>query len=139
MPASYRILADARLVHSGASGALTGGEMIAHAAALAADPAFAPDYAQLTDFRAATRFETTPAEIRRLAELNPFDRTARRVGLVGSAVAFGLLRMYQILSETEDSGTLVTRDEAEAWRFLGLAPGVLDSAARAAWSSSDAG
>ena len=135
MPASYRIHADARVVHTRASGILTGGDMIAHAVALAADPAFSPGYAQFTDFRPVTDFEATPDDIRQLAARNPFDRTARRVALVGTTLAFGMLRMYQILSEIEDATSLVTRSEADAWRFLGLAPVVLEGAAASVWTS----
>ena len=135
MPASYRIYPEARFVHTRATGALAGREMIAHADALAADPAFSPDYVQLADFRETTAFLATSAEMRRLADHNPFDLTARRVGLVGTSVAYGMLRMYQMLSGIDDVQSLVTRSEAEAWAFVGVAPDVVQRAAASAWTS----
>jgi hypothetical protein len=136
MPASYRIYADLRFVHTIASGALSGREMLAHATALAADAHFDRDYAQLVDFRPVTAFDALPAEIRQLADRNPFAANARRVALVGTAVAFGMLRMYQLLTDTEESGSLVTYDEAEAWAFIGRSPPAPDVAPASSWKSS---
>jgi hypothetical protein len=87
MPATYRIYAEVGLVHTEARGVPRGDEMVAHAHALAADPAFSPRYSQFTDYRPATAFEANGQDIRRLVEVNPFSPTARRVGLVGSPVA----------------------------------------------------
>lgn len=138
MPASYRIHAELGLVHTEARGVLRGQEMIAHALAVAADPAFSPDFAQFTDFRPATVFEASGDDIRRLVSVNPFRRTARRVALVGSPVAYGMLRMYQLLADIEGAGSLVTEDEAEAWAFLGLAPDAVPRDATSAWTSGPA-
>ena len=135
MPATYRIYAEIGLVHSEARGTLRGDEMIAHAHALAADPAFSPGYSQFTDFRPTTAFEASSQDIRRLVEANPFSRAARRVALVGSPVAFGMLRMYQIIADIEDTSSLVTHDEADAWAFLKLTPGDVPPGATSVWAS----
>jgi len=136
MPARYRIYPEIQFVHTESEGVLTGAEMLAHAEALARDPAFAASFAQLADFRAVTEFNARTDEMRRLAETNPFATTARRVGLVGSDVSFGMLRMYQLMTDTEGSGTLVTRDEAEAWAHVAQRAVVLQAPAASSWRSS---
>jgi hypothetical protein len=136
MPARYRIYPEAAFVHTESEGVLTGAEMIAHAEALARDPVFAPSFAQLADFRAVTQFSARGPEMRRLAAANPFATNARRVGLVGSDVSYGMLRMYQMMTDTEESGTLVTRDEAEAWAHIGRRPDILHMPAASSWHSS---
>ncbi|GLC23585.1 hypothetical protein [Roseisolibacter agri] len=138
MPATYHIYPEARLVYTCAVGRLAGREMIAHATALAADPAFSPDFAQLADFQKTTVFAATAADMRLLADHNPFDRAARRVALVRTPIAFGMLRMYQLLCDIEESASLVTRSRRQAWAFLGRTPDVLRGAVASAWTSDDA-
>jgi hypothetical protein len=135
MPASYRIHADARFVYTQAAGILTGREMVAHARALADDPAFAPTYAQLADFRTTTAFDATSTDMRLLADRNPFDPKARRVALVCTSLAFGMLRMYQLISGIDEGASLVTRSDVDAWTFLGLSPAVVERAAASVWTS----
>jgi hypothetical protein len=139
VPARYRIYPDVGFVHTEAYGRLTGAEMLAHAAALAADPAFSPSYAQLADFRAVTVFAAGPDDMRRLASSNPFDPDAKRVALVGTAIAYGMLRMYQMMTETEDSGSLVTRDEDAAWAHVGRGPEIASRPSPSTWASSGDG
>jgi hypothetical protein len=135
MPARYRIFPDLGLVYSDASGVLSADDMIAHVSALASDRAFSPTFAQLTDLRPVTGFAAGAVEMQRVARANPFDLHARRVAIVGSALAYGMMRMYQLMTDTEDSGTLVTRDAAEAWAHVGRDPEVLQRAAASVWSS----
>jgi hypothetical protein len=83
-----------------------------------------------------TEFATGATEMRRSASSNPFNSNARRVALVGTPVAYGMMRMYQLLTDTEDSGTLVTRDDAEAWAHVGRRPETLLQPAPSTWDSS---
>jgi hypothetical protein len=110
MPARYRIYQDEAFVYSEAYGDLSGKELLAHAHTLAADPAFSPSYAQLTDFRAVVRFGPSPSEIRAHAAANPFNTDARRVALVVMPVAFGMLRMRQ--SRASYSWAMVLRSSS---------------------------
>ena len=135
MPARYRIYQDEAFVYSEAYGDLRGEELLAHAKALAVDPAFSPSYAQLADFRAVVRFGPSPAEIRAHAAANPFNSHAKRVALVVTPLAFGTLRMYQLLTNTEDTVGLVTAIEAEAWAHVAREPSVLSQLAQSVWES----
>jgi hypothetical protein len=46
--------------------------------------------------------------------------------------------MYQILADIEDTGSLVTQDEAEACAFLALAPDAVPRVATSVWASTPA-
>ena len=135
MPASYRIHPDTRFVYTRAAGIVTGRERVAHAVALAADPAFSPTFAPRADFRTTTAFDATSADMRLLADRNPFDPKARRVALVCTSLAFGMLRMYQLISGIDEATSLVTRSDVDAWAFLGLSPDVVERAAASVWTS----
>jgi len=50
-------------------------------------------------------------------------------------VAFGMLRMYQMLTNTEECGSLVTAIEAEAWAHVGRDPSILSRLAQSTWES----
>jgi len=135
MPARFRLYPDLKFVHTEAYGILRGDDMLAHARALAARPRFAPAYAQLVDFRPVTSMDVTASQIRALVDINPFDRTARRVALVGAQHIYGLLRMYQLLADIEGQYSLVTQSDAEAWAFLEVPPEVVSCPAADTWDS----
>ena len=59
----------------------------------------------VADYRNVAVFTPSPAEIRTHVAANPFELDAKRVALVASQVAFGMLRMYQLLSGTEEPDT----------------------------------
>ena len=120
MPGGYAIDMSRSLVLSRGWGVVTGGLMLAHAEALAADPRFRPDMRQLTDLRAVTDLDITAATIRQLAALSPFGPGARRALIVGSDYVYGMARMFQILRERAQDDLGVFRTAPEAVQWLGL-------------------
>ncbi|HVO35497.1 MAG TPA: hypothetical protein VMT21_08035 [Gemmatimonadales bacterium] len=116
MPADYRIDASERIVYCRAWGVLTNHDLETHRAALYADPAFRPDLAQLYDFTAVTKLEITADALRNLAETTRFSPTARRALVASTDLAFGMARMYSLMTQFEF--VEVFRDEASAMRWL---------------------
>jgi hypothetical protein len=121
MPGSYAIDTGRSLVLSRGWGVLTDGELLAHVRALAIDQRFAPHFCQLADLRDVTTFEVSSATIRAMASLNPFGVGARRALVVGSDVAFGMARMYQILRDESPDVFEIFREIVPALDWLGLA------------------
>jgi len=122
MPASYSIDARLGVVFSRRWGVVTNEELIANARVLARDPRFRPTFRQLADLRHVESLAVTAAGIRELAQLNPFSKEARRAGVVGSDVSFGVLRMYQSSLSAGAEDILVAHTMAEALKWLGLDP-----------------
>jgi len=104
MPGAYTINLALSLVLSRGWGVVTDRELLAHVRALTADPRFAPHFHQLADLRDVTDFEVTASTIREMAKLNPFGAGARRALVITSGEVFGMVRMYQLLTdESPDS------------------------------------
>jgi len=120
MPVDYRISVPHHLVISRAWGVMSDQEMFAHARKVAADPTFRPDMRQVADLRHVTRFGLDSASVDTLVRLNPFGPGARRALLVGSDVAFGMARMYQLTREPAPDDVAVFREVHEALAWLGL-------------------
>ena len=117
MPADYRIDPTRRIAYSRAWGILTDQDLAGNRAALFADPAFELDMPQLYDFSGITEIRVTPAAIRHLAPTSPFGQTARRALVVPTEEAFGMARMYAILTGHEEL-IQVFRDRESAIRWL---------------------
>jgi hypothetical protein len=117
MPAEYRIDLSKRIVYSRAWGVLTDRELADNRAALFADPAFAPDLSQLYDFTGVTELGIAATTLAGLAKSSRFSPNTRRAVVVGSDEAFGMARMYAILSDREET-IQVFRDRASAVRWL---------------------
>ncbi len=77
---------------------------------------------ELIDTRRATETELTTADLRYLAERDTKRPTRiSKVAIVAdSDVGFGLARMYQSLSDGQETEVSVFRDEGEARAWLGL-------------------
>ena len=118
MPASYRIDAADQIIYSRAWGVLTDDDIATNRAALARDPAFVPTSSQLYDFSEVTAVEVTAAGVRALARTSPFARTARRAIVVSSDVAYGMARMYAIISDHHDDAFRIFRDQRDAIAWL---------------------
>lgn len=121
MPAEYRIDEEFGVVLSRASGRLTDSDLLEHQRQLRSDPAFQPDLNQLFDFRDVTDVEVTAAGIHSLAERNPFGSGARRAFVVASQAMYGMMRMFQILTDTHpDELRVLFQDlgSANAWLRL---------------------
>ncbi|MBI1176096.1 hypothetical protein GC207_01510 [bacterium] len=119
MPGSYTILADARFVYSRAWGVLTDEELLEHAEALRRDPRFEPSFAQLADSREMTDLAVSPPGVRDLALRNPFGKGAKRALVARSPLAFGMARMFELVSHNSADEIKVVRDLAEAKAWLG--------------------
>jgi hypothetical protein len=120
MPAAYTIDEPRSLVLSRAWGAVTDGELLAHARTLAADPRFRPHFRQFSDFRDATRTDITRAGLRHHSSLNPFGPGARRAIVVGSDVVYGMARMYQVMRAEDGDELEIFRDAGQAFEWLGV-------------------
>ena len=121
MPAAYIVDADRSLVLSRGWGAVTGADLLMHVRSLRTDPRFQPQFSQLFDFRATTDVRVDAQSVREIAAQNPFGAGARRAFVVANDVAFGMARMYQILTEVSPDELEVFRDLDEALRWLGVA------------------
>jgi hypothetical protein len=121
MPFGYTIDLSRRLVLSRGWGILTELEILRHVHLLTADPRFEPSMRQLADFRAVTDLELDADTIRQLASLSPFGAGSQRALLVGSDVAYGMARMFQIMREDSPDELNVFRGFSSALDWLGLA------------------
>jgi len=132
MPTTYRLDLVNRVVYSRAWGVTRDGEFEAHSRSLRADRRFAPDFRQLQDLVDVTEPRVTAAGLRRVAELNPFGKNARRAVLVASDIAFGFARMHEMMRGDAGDDLKVFRDRAEALAWLGLPAGWTPPAASSA-------
>lgn len=117
MPVDYRIDRLKRLVSSRAWGVLADEDLIDSRAAMGRDPAFARDLDQLYDAVEVTEVRVTSPVLLQLALSPQFAPTARRAIVVSSDVAFGMARMYAILTGHEDT-IRVFRDRPSAMQWL---------------------
>lgn len=119
MLGSYTILSDARFVYSRAWGILTDEELLEHADALRNDPRFDPSFSQLADSREMTDLAVSPQGVRTLATRNPFGKGAKRALVAPSLVAFGMARMFELVSHRSEDDIKVVKSMAEAKAWLG--------------------
>jgi hypothetical protein len=118
MPGSFHIDPDRRLVFSRAWGVVTDASMRDHVRQLAAHPAFRPDFNQVADIRGA-QLDISTRAVRLNADSQPFEPTSRRAIVVSDDLAFGMSRMFQLLTGA-DNRVLVCRTLAEAFAWVGL-------------------
>jgi hypothetical protein len=123
MPIVYRVDADCNLVRTVATGVVTDADFRKWTEALASDLEVLPGMSQLADFRDVDEFEVTPECIRHVvgmeAEHEKFTHTWRAF-VVAHDVAYGMVRMYQTLSEDDEQRIRVFRDLCSAQNWLGL-------------------
>ena len=121
MPISYRIDLERNLALTTASGTLTDDDVLQLKARLLRDPDFKPGMKELSDIRSIDRLDVTPAGVRAVVQQDKRDRAhvaSHKLALVlATEVAFGLVRMYQILTQStmENVGVFRNIDEANAW------------------------
>jgi len=86
------------------------------------DPTFDPEFDQLVDLRAVTSFEMTSEQVRMLARRKIFSSSSKRAFVAGSPTAFGMSRMWEILTELSgnESHIRVFHDFSSALSWLGL-------------------
>jgi len=108
------------MVFTTGSGVLTDEDCFGHVRTLSTDPDFKPSMDQLADLTHVTEVRLTASGIHRMADRNPFGEGSRRAFVVTDDVAFGMARMYQILTSDHAHDLTVFRDLAEARAWLGL-------------------
>lgn len=121
MPGGYTIDIARRLVISRGWGAVSGDDLLWHARAVRADPRFEPGFSQLADLSGVTDLGARPAAMRLLAIENPFGAGSRRAFVASSDVAFGMARMYELMTDQSPDESRVFRDLSVAIDWLGMA------------------
>jgi hypothetical protein len=123
MPASYSIDQARRVVSSRGWGDLTDADLADHQAALLADPAFDPTFAQLCDLREVTsESQVTVLGVRYLAGRDVFAPWARRAFVAPRPLSFGLARMFALLRKSRGELAIeVFRELPSASHWVGLA------------------
>ncbi len=128
MPVEYVICADVGVVVSRCLGTVNTEDLVQHQEDLRADASFQPDYNQLLDFEQAQRLQLDTNGIKVLASRNPFSSGSKRAFVVhpDSPVAYGFMRMYQILtSDHPDELRVQFNDIEAACKWLGVEPDCL--------------
>ncbi len=126
MPASYRIDSELAVVHSVGTGVLTDADVLGHNARLKQDAQFLPTFCNFWDLTEVDRLHVSSAVLWTLSRECAFAPTARRAFVVSSDVAYGLMRMFILMSgDDSESHLAVFRDRDEAWRWLEAAGSLL--------------
>jgi hypothetical protein len=122
MPFSYVVYRDLRLVVSTGSDCVTWSEIKARQDQTKIDPTFNPEFNQIVDLRAVTRFDMTSDHARVLARRMIFSFTSKRAFVAPSPASFGMGRMWEIFTELSDnpSQIRVFYDLSSAVKWLGL-------------------
>jgi hypothetical protein len=117
MPVSYTIDPARRMVVTRSSGVMTDADVIAIRAQFAADPAFDPQYAQLSDLRDLTDVALSASMIDAIASTSVFRPSTRRAFVAYTPFQFGIARMFAAVSEAHRQQVQVFRSmaEAESW------------------------
>ena len=103
MPFTYSVYKEHRLIISTGADCVTWNEIKARQDETKTDPTFNPEYDQLVDLRAVTRFKMTSEQARLLARRTIFSPTSRRAFVAASPAVFGMSRMWEILTELSDN------------------------------------
>ncbi len=121
MPITYEIDREQNLIVTTASGTLTDDDVLGLKARLVQDKHFKPGMRELSDIRNIDRLDVTPAGVRAMVKQDRDDAvivSSHRLAIVLSDdVAFGMARMYQMLTEStmDDVGVFRDIEEAKSW------------------------
>jgi hypothetical protein len=121
MSVTYKIFTSARLVVTTGLGVVTLAESRAHQDKLLADPDFDPEFDQLIDFTAVSRFAPTADEAALIAERKLFSPRSRRAFVATDPAIYGMGRMIEVrhgMSATP-SRVLSFYDLPSALKWLG--------------------
>jgi len=122
MSFSYVVCKKERLVISSGSGCVTWSEIKKRQDQAKADANFDPEFNQLVDLRAVTRFEMSSEQARVLARRMIFSFTSKRAFIAADPSVFGVANMWEIVTELSDnpSQIRVFSDLQSALKWLGL-------------------
>ena len=122
-PIEYTIHPESGLLYVWAEGHLRSSDILAYLQAVEADPDFEAGLRVLTDLRRVDHYDLDPDDIRTVAAANAGLHESlppgRRLALVSPKDAvYGLLRMFQALSEGQNLNVQVFRTIEEAVEWL---------------------
>ena len=121
---AWRYVIDKKqsLVISTAWDRLTFPEAKAHQDQLLSDPDFSPEYSQLVDLRAVTKFDLSVGEAKQIARRTLFSTNSRRALVASDPAIFGMGRLMQAYNEMSDAASQVHifRDLPSAVKWLGV-------------------
>jgi hypothetical protein len=127
MPVDYQIDASERLIRTRCTGAVSLAEVVAHFRALEADPLLPDqldvllDFSELTTFPDSDQVRSVALEVRHLLSKVSWNNCAI---VAPRDLAFGIGRMFEMISEPYFHATMVFRrlPEAEQWLRTHAAP-----------------
>ena len=120
MPVDYRIDKQNAVVLTTARGVLTVDDIMAFRRRLDANPDFSPDMKQLIQLLGVTEVNVTKSEWRTLAKTDPFMPGALRALVGDQDITFGILRMYEMMTDRPGISVHVFRDMEAAREWLGI-------------------
>jgi len=124
MPITYVIDESSGVVLTTASGVLTDQELLEHKRKLTSDSKFRPGMVELSDIRAITKLAVTNAGIAQFVSQDASDKAAleghKLAIVVSDDLAFGMARMYEMMTSMNIPGVRIFRDINEARSWLGL-------------------
>ena len=120
MPTEYKINKSLGVVFSSAYGTIIDDEAFSHQDKLRNDPDFVSNFSQLADFSKVTKIYLSTDAIHHLAERNPFGLGSKRAFVAPVDLLYGLVRMFQILTDNHPDELTVFRDIHEARKYLSL-------------------
>jgi hypothetical protein len=122
MALNYVVRKKDRLVLSSGSGRVTWSDIKELQDQSKTDPNFDPEFNQLVDLRAVTHIEMSTEQTRVLARRMIFSFTSKRAFIVPNTTVFGVIRMWEIVTELSDnpSQIRVFHDLPSALKWLGL-------------------
>ena len=122
MPICYRIDPKQKIVYITAEGILTDDELKKHVDNLLSDADYHPGFNRLSDFRAVSLVDLTGSGMRGLAQGKGTTNSegSMRALVVSSDLAYGMARMFQILTDDSSARIEVFKEITEARKWLGL-------------------
>ena len=101
-------------------GVATDDDVLGHNQRLKTDPQFDSTYRQLADMSGITAIKVSTDTINAISRSNLFTPGTQRAFVSSTDAVFGLLRKYELQSESEGQTVRVFRDRKEAETWLGL-------------------
>lgn len=125
MPISYVFFPDRLLTFATGSGIVTDEDLLAHWQQGYSDERVPWGAPEILDLSAVERFEVTSSGLRKLVDLDAQQAKLRtdpyKLAVVAPADhVFGMIRMYQMFSETNPNDVRVFRELPEVEEWLGI-------------------
>ena len=120
MPIEYRIEVPLRTLFTRVFGVFTDADARGLVEDLRSDPDFDSSLNQLFDARGVTSLELSGTCVREIAAVRMLGEGSRRAFVVGSDVAFGMARMFEMLRDDALDQIRVFKNIEDARAWLGL-------------------